>query len=470
MNTFALLLILSLAMPGQAQAMKDRLEKILKSSRLKRDELGIVVAGHRNGGENILWSVREHESMMPASLTKIITAAAVLDGLGPSRKLETKLFATGPVENGELKGDLILQGGGDPGFVSESMWFLVNEFTRTGVKRIQGDIIVDDSRFDRVRTDASRQDERVDRAYDAPVGAMSFNWNSVNVYVRPGRKAGDRASVVLDPESAYVKLSGEVKTAAADGKSGVLVSRETRKGGDVIIVGGKIPVGAKEFVAYKNISSPELWSGHNLAGFLGQRGITVSGEIKAGPTPGGAIQVARAESKPVALMVQDMMKFSNNFVAEMLVKMLGAEKKGTPATLGSGMEFVRKYLVGLGLPEKNWKIVNPSGLSRENRISAADLHKVLIHVREHFAIFPEALAAFPVAGVDGTLKSRMKGTAAEGRVRAKTGLLTGVAGLGGYAGRADGTQLSFVFIFNGRPTYSEDARALFDRLAAELVQ
>lgn len=91
-------------------------------------------------------------------------------------------------------------------------------------------------------------------------------------------------------------------------------------------------------------------------------------------------------------------------------------------------------------------------------------------MREHFQIFPEALASFPVAGVDGTLKSRMRGTPAEGRVRAKTGLLTGVAGLAGFAGRADGTQVSFVFMFNGRPTHSEDARALFDRMAGELIQ
>lgn len=463
------ILALSFGAPSHAQEVKDRLEKVLKSSRIKRDELGIVVAAHRNGGESTLWAVREGEPMMPASLTKIITAAAVLDGLGPSRKLETKLFAHGPIANGELKGDLVLQGGGDPGFVSESMWFLVNEFIRTGVKRITGNVIVDDSRFDRVRTDDSRQDERVDRAYDAPVGAMSFNWNSVNVYVRPGVKAGDRAAVFLDPENAYVKLNGEVKTVSG-GKTAVQVSRVSEKGKDVIVVGGKIPVGAKEFVAYKNVTAPELWSGQNLIGFLRQRGITVSGDVKIGPTPGGAVQVARAESKPVALMVQDMMKFSNNFVAEMLVKMLGAEKKGTPASLASGMEFVRKFMVGIGLPEKQWKIVNPSGLSRENRITATDLHKVLTYLREHFQIFPEALASFPVAGIDGTLKSRMKGTAAEGRVRAKTGLLTGVAGLGGYAGQPDGTQLSFVFIFNGRPTYSEDARALFDRLAAELVQ
>lgn len=464
-------LIMAVSSGARAASVSERLDKILKDSRVKRDEVGMVVSLHRAGQMETLWSVREQELMIPASLTKILTAVAVLDGLGPSRKLETQLLSTARVENGELKGDLILRGGGDPGFVSESMWFLVNELLRTGIRRITGSIRVDDTRFDRVRADDSRQPDRVDRAYDAPVGAMSFNWNSINVFVRPGAKAGDPARVFLDPENSYVKLAGEIRTVESGKKNDVHIDRRAGKGEeDIVQVGGRVGLSSAEVVSYKNISAPEIWSGHVLVGFLRQRGITVSGEVKVGPTPSQAQLLARAESKPVALMVQDMMKFSNNFVAEMLVKNLAAEKKGTPATLAGGMELVRDFIKGMELPDANWKMINPSGLSRENRITARDLHKVLAQLHERFTIFPEALAAFPVAGVDGTLKSRMKGSRAEGRVRAKTGLLTGVAGLAGYAGRYDGAPLSFVFMFNGRPNLSEDARALFDRLAAELVQ
>ena len=451
--------------------MAKKLDKILQKSRVRRDEIGAVVLLAKGGGTQTLWSVQAEQMLIPASVTKILTAGAVLEGLGPSRKLETKLWAVADINSGDLNGDLILQGGGDPGFVSETMWFLVNEFTRTGIRKIKGNLIVDDSRFDRVRADSSRQEERVDRAFDAPVGAMSFNWNSVNIFVRPADRVGASAQVVLDPENDVVQLQGEVKTVAANGKTEISVERTDGPAGlDVIRVHGKIPVGAKEFVAYKNITSPEAWSGNALLNFLKQRGITVTGTVKSGPLPVGARQLARAESKTVADMVKDMMKFSNNFVAEMLVKNLAAEKKSTPASLASGMELVRQYVLDQGISKDRFTLVNPSGFTRENRITADDLSKILLHMRDHFEIFPEALVAFPIAGIDGTLKSRMRSTVAEGRVRAKTGLLNGVAALAGFAGRADGSQLTFVFIFNGRANLGEEARTLFDQLAVQLVQ
>ncbi|MGE0762625.1 MAG: D-alanyl-D-alanine carboxypeptidase/D-alanyl-D-alanine-endopeptidase [Bdellovibrionales bacterium] len=454
-----------------SEKLAEKLDRLLKASRLHREEFAAKVVLAKSGAKETLWEIRSDQQMIPASLTKVITAGAVLRGLGPSRKLETKLWTAGETVADELNGDLILQGGGDPGFVSETMWFLVNEFTRTGIRKIKGNVIVDSARFDQIRTDPSRQSERVDRAFDAPVGAMSFNWNSVNIFVRPGAKAGAQAQVVLDPENDEVKLRGDVKTVGARGKTDIRVERKTgARGEDVIWINGQIPVDAKEFIAYKNISSPERWSGRVLLQFLRQRGITVSGEVKVGALPATAKQAARAESKPVADMVKDMMKFSNNFVAEMLVKNLAAEKKSTPASLGAGVELVRQYAISNGVPANRFTLVNPSGFSRENKITATDLNQVLLGLREEFGVFAEALASFPVAGVDGTLKSRMRGTAAEGRVRAKTGLLNGVAGLAGFAGRGDGSQLTFVFLFNGRTSRSEDARALFDQLAVQLVQ
>lgn len=452
--------------------LKERLQRVLGKSPLQEKEVGAYVSIRQNGQAVEVWGRNEKKNFIPASLTKVLTAGAVLEILGPSRKLETRLMATATQSGTTLEGDLYLVGGGDPGFVSETMWFLVNEFVRTGIKQIAGKIIVDDSKFDRIRSDQTRQEQRVDRAYDAPVGAMSFNWNSVNVYVRPGLKEGQPALVFLDPENSYTELKGSVKTIGGRA-SNVSVERlpvNEKSNREQILVSGQIGVGAMEFVAYKNISRPEIWSGHQLVSFLAQRGIKVSGTVQAGTAPATARLLAKAESKPVAHMVADMLKFSNNFVAEMLVKNLATQVPNSVGTLAAGNEEIKKYLLGVGLGKETFHLESPSGFSRKNEFQPLQLHAVLEKMHNDFSVFPEAMAGLPLAGVDGTLKSRMKNSPAAGEVRAKTGLLDGVVGLAGYANGKRGDLITFVFVFNGRSNKSEDARATFDQMAKELVQ
>src|SRR5690606_2416139 len=130
--------------------------------------------------------------------------AGVLQVFTPGSKFETHLMSDAVIKNGVLEGNLYFKGGGDPSFVSEKMWYLVNEFTRNRVKEISGQVIVDDSLFDTERFDLGRDPNRVNRAYDSPIGAASFNWNAVNVFIRPGDKPGAPALVVADPVSPYL--------------------------------------------------------------------------------------------------------------------------------------------------------------------------------------------------------------------------------------------------------------------------
>jgi D-alanyl-D-alanine carboxypeptidase/D-alanyl-D-alanine-endopeptidase (penicillin-binding protein 4) len=369
-----------------------------------------------------------------------------------------------PTDN-KVKGPLYLKGGGDPSFVSENMWFLVNAFMRTGVEVIDGDIIVDDSLFDAVRFDESREDNRVDRAYDAPVGAMSFNWNSINIFVRPGKK-GEKAQVFLDPESEYVKLENHAKT--SDGsKINIDVSRKKAGDQDVIVVNGSIGDDVREHVVFKNITRPDLWSGYQLKSFLAQRGIKVKGEVKHGNAPENGYLAAESESKPIEHVLADMNKFSNNYVAEMLTKNLGL-KKSRPGTIAGGMYVIQDHLKELGISKEEAEIYNPSGLTRDNQITPKAMWKVLDHLRDDFRVQPEFLSSLPIAGIDGTLKKRMKGSEAERWVRAKTGLLTGVVALAGYLGRKDGSVLTFVMIYNGNQDEAK-VRQFYDDLLIGLV-
>lgn len=449
---------------AHAEDLKARLQKVIKSYSVPAANLGLAVIDLGHTPQQTAFGLNEEKEFIPASVTKIATAAAVLQKLGSSFKFQTTLWSSGAPKNGVLTGDLVLKGGGDAGFVSESMWFLVNELVRTGIKKVDGNILVDDTDFDSIRADPSRDPERVDRAYDAPVGAMSFNWNSINIFVRPGQ-VGQPPIVHLDPIGDGFKVENRAKTVNKSGSS-----IEVQRAGAKIFVSGTIGIGQNEVVVFKNIDDPIEWSGRNLIFFLEQRGIAVTGKVKAGKKPENAKLLAKAESKPVSLHVADMMKFSNNYVAEMLTKNLAAQAGLVPATLDGGMKIIRANLENFGLDPSRFTLVNPSGLSRRNRIRPLDLATVLAKSQQDFPTFAEFLSSMPLAGVDGTLKSRMKNGPATGWVRAKTGLLSGVVALAGYAGHKDGSVQAFAFIFNGKAEQGDLVRRLFDQLATELVQ
>lgn len=448
-----------------------RLAQVVKGSSIKTEELSLLASLNESGQAEEVISINPEKGFIPASLTKILTAGMSLEKYPVGHRFVTQLSSVANIEDGTLKGNLFLKGGGDPSFVSESMWLIVNEFARTGIKVIEGDLVVDESRFDDQRFDSGRDPSRVDRAYDAPIGAMSFNWNSVNIFIRPGKKAGDKAIVFVDPENSYIHLVNQATTGKMGSKSKVVASRKANgSSSDTIIVSGSIPLANQEVVIYKGILHPDIWSAYNLKSFLENRRIQVKGEVKRGITPQGARILAQLESKSIGSILADMMKFSNNFVAEMLTKNLAAELSGPPGSMEKGLNLLSNYLVEKGFKMDNFSLTSPSGLSRRNRLSARQFFRILEDLRTNFTVFPEFVSALPILGVDGTLKSRLVSSTAKGWVRAKTGMLSGVAGLAGYAGRADGGIVTFVFLFNGSSQKTNSAKQLFDSLAKELVR
>ncbi len=459
--------------PTTHARLESRLKEIVKKSGLAEEKLGLTVLSSTSQEGQEVFGLNSTKPFVPASITKILTAAAALEYFPPGFQFDTQLLSDAPVAKGTLQGHLYLKGGGDPSFVSEKLWFLINEFTRNDISTITGDLVVDDTLFDSVRVDDDRDPNRVDRAYDAPVGAMSFNWNSVNVFIRPGSKVGAPAVVKVDPESPYLELKSRATTAATGGKGDIQVTRVSKNKKDLIEVAGHIGLRSPEIVVYKSITSPDLWSGWNAVEFLKQRGIKVGGTVRAGSTPGSAQILAKAPSVPISEIVLDMMKFSNNYVAEMLTKNIAAAKGIKPATMKAGLEVVREFAKFNGVKSPEFRILNASGLTMENRITPMDLARFMLAAQGKFSVFPEFLASFPIAGVDGTLKSRFRGTTDRGMVRAKTGLMKigGVSSLAGYAGRADGEILPFVFIFNDSKGLDVDRLwRLFDSLATALAR
>jgi len=450
-------IVLSQLFIDQAHASSDWSLSLIKAKKMNPDHFSFYWA---NDEAKPILSHRSDQMMLPASITKLMTASAVLEFLPPGTKFKTRLSSPAKIEGQVLKGDLYLVGGGDPSFVSENMWFLANQFARTGIKVIEGSVVVDDSLFDSVRFDSSRESVRVDRAYDAPVGAMSFNWNSLNVYIRPTENAS--AKVILDPESDYYTLINQVKTVSGSALS-IDVDRrwDSSAKKEIFTVRGKIGKNIKEHVVFANINHPDLWSGHNLKSFLAQRGIVVKGNIKTGVASSNHTVLAESESKPAELILADMNKFSNNYVAEMLTKQL-ALTKSSQGKMSEGIEVVRQHLKSLGLSNDEFKIINPSGLTRENRISTFALWKILDYHKHNFSTQPEMLSSLPIGGVDGTLKKRFKDKQMLRKVRAKTGLLNGVTSLAGYIDHQQSSS-AFVFIYNG-PGDASLAREVMDEI------
>ncbi len=441
--------------------LRDKIGRLVRASKISSSKLSIIV-GEGTPLEEVIFSLNPRMKLIPASVTKLATSAMILEQIEPGTKFKTGLWSDGKIKGDHLKGSLYLKGGGDPSFVSENMWFLVNHFLRSQIKTIEGDIVVDDSLFDEKRFDSSRQDVRVDRAYDAPTGAMSFNWNSVNIFVRPGPDKGASALVISDPENSYIELKSSVLTGPPGSSKALDVERKAKDNGDIILVKGTIPVDSKEVVIYKNITHPDLWSGHNLVSFLKQRGIQVLGTVRRGGTPSEAQLLAESESKSIEDILSDMNKFSNNYVAEMLAKG-AASRVAIPGTISKSMELLYLYMEKLGLNKGDFEIKNPSGLTRENRLSAYALWKVLLDIKNRFDVFPEFATSLPIAGIDGTLKKRFKNSSGERMVRAKTGFLTGVVSLAGYLSGPKGTWIPFVMIYNGSDDESK-VRELFDKI------
>ncbi len=450
---------------------QKRFDEIVRASHISEKKLGLVIA--RDATETLA-ELNADQAMTPASLTKIFTAAAVLQKFPVGHQFLTEILGDSEPSGESYNGPIYLRGSGDAGFVSESMWFLVNEFVRTGIKEVKGDIVVDDSYFDSVRRDPSRDQTAVDRAYDSPVGAMTMNWSAVSVFVRPAKKTGEAPMVFADPVNDYIRVINKAKTVKS-GPTKIEITNENigkSSGGlknddqETVLVTGTIALGANEFVAYKSITQPDIWAGHNLKGFLKQRGVTVTGEIRTGVTSSKANVLATSKSRPVGELVNTMMKWSNNYVAEILTKGLGAFVKGRPGTMEKGTQVVREFLKQVGLKDIDYE--NPSGLSRKNSFRPRDLLTILQYGERHFEFWPEYLTALPIGGVDGTLRKRSHQTDTVGAVRAKTGHLAGVTGLAGYVGGKSGQVYTFAFLYNGNADESYKAQELFDKLIYDL--
>jgi D-alanyl-D-alanine carboxypeptidase/D-alanyl-D-alanine-endopeptidase (penicillin-binding protein 4) len=409
-----------------------------------------------------LFALNAGKLMMPASNMKILTLAATADRFGWDHRFTTTLQSTAAVEDGILRGDLIVRGGGDPTISTRGNrdQLVFDEWAAAlkgaGITSIDGRIVGDDQAFEEQGVGPGWSWDYLEAGYAAPVGALQYNDNTADLTTAPGAAIGDPALVQLAPGSGLTVVN-HVRTGAGAG-SGVrgAINVERRIDRPELVISGMIPVDAPPVTRAVAVLNTTLFFAQSLKDALVSRGIAVTGDAVDGDDVAPELlQQPAAErrvlvtttSAPLREVATVLMKVSQNQYAETLLKALGAAGGGL-GTTSAGRRAAAETFRGWGIPDDGYVVSDGSGLSRYNYIAPATITTILARMhrdprhREAFA------TTLPIAGKDGTISTRMQRTRAEGNAIAKTGSIANVRALSGYVKTRDGETLAFSILAN----------------------
>ena len=459
---------------GPEHLLAEDMRRILDHPDLAPMTVGVKVVSPVTG--RTLFSRHSDRLFHPASNTKLFTALGVLRTMGPDYRYLTSVFADGDAfaRGDTLHASLYLLGRGDPLLESahlDSLAAIVAE--RSGARVIAGDIVVDDAYLDGIPYGEGWMWDDVQYSYSAALNALSVNGNSVMIGISPGAAVGAPVTVRVDPPTTAVAFEVQAPTTAA-GDTAALeplrVERDWPSRSNRITVTGRLGMDAEERVYYRSVEEPGLYAGKLFRDALQARGIRVTGPVRRGITPTRAQALASFRSSPVTDALARLLKYSSNLTAELLVKTMGRHATGETGTSVDGLAELRRVLADyIGLDPDAYRFADGSGLSWYNYVSPdqiADLLTAAYHDAEIGGHFREAL---PIAGVDGSLRNRMKDTPAMGNLRAKTGTLTGVSCLSGYVYTRDGEPLVFSIMMNNFVGPASTARRTQDEIGVLLA-
>ena len=427
----------------------------------------------------------------PASNAKLYTAALALDRLGADYRIRTSLYsAARPDGAGALKGDLIVYGRGDPTMtasLNEGDYFkglepLAQQLANAGVRRVEGDIIGDESYFATPPIGSGWEWDDLQEYYGAEVSALTVNDNALDLFVKPADRVGLPCRVTTGPSVSFVTLMNRTQTAPKGAEARVVVYRPV--GENVVYVSGRLPADSKGYRGSVAVHNPAALFAHLFKEALARRGITVTGRARTidwkyrEVTPvdfAKLVELGFVESPPLKDIVRETLKPSQNLYAQLLLLQVGARRvpgsqssvdpsvnstaKPSNLVTGSqapdtqltteqlGVQTLGEFLAEAGVKNGDVLLEEGSGLSRKDVITPNATIALLTHMSRH-RCGEVYRAGLPIAGVDGTLQNRMKGTAAAGNARAKTGSLRYVYTLSGYVTTAAGERLAFSIMLN----------------------
>jgi serine-type D-Ala-D-Ala carboxypeptidase/endopeptidase (penicillin-binding protein 4) len=449
---------------GNAPALEAAVRALVHDRSLKDAQIGVVVMDADTG--TVLAQSGEHVVLNPASNAKLYTASAALSILHGSHRYSTTL--SGAVKGGAVSG-LVLRGHGDPSLRSRDLWQLALELRSHGVRKVEGDIVVDQKFFDEQTTPpAFEQQPNEWAAFRAPVSAVALNGNTVTLTVRP-TTAGQSAIASFDPPG-FVDTDGTIKT-GEDGADNVVLDLSPAGKRLSAKISGTVGADSKLVRYTRRVDDPRLLAGYSLKAILDEVGVKVGGEVKLGTRAGDekTSVIARHESEPLSTLLYALGKNSDNFYAEMIFKSIGAEAKARPGKSQDAAEVVTAWVAKNDLGDAGLVIKNGSGLFDSNRTTAFSMAKLLRHSWQDSAIKNEFVSQLAIGGVDGTLHKRFRDTRGHRAIRAKTGTLDDAIALSGYVLSPGGKNtIAFAILFNKVSGHAASARSAADKLV-ELI-
>ena len=413
---------------------------------------------------NILY---EHESkalMHPASNIKLITSAAALSVLDTGYQFKTSVFVDSNATEGDVAQNIYLKGYGDPDLVSSDLDSLAVAVRSSGITTIENNIIVDDSFFDDTYWgDGWAWDDESDP--DAPhINALSVNKNCVRVNVTADLAA---ISVVLEPNTDFVTVVNKAVIVLDSVRMPLKIRRLSYNNTNTIVVEGDIFRYSR--VTQKiSLRHPAFYTGALFKESLRRAGVSVFGDVVSGVVPNDIHEIAQ-HLQPIGSMIFTMNKQSDNLSAENTLKVLGTLNTTIPGSAKNGVFMERRFLSGLGMDTTKFSVVDGSGVSRYNLLSADQLVQFLTAMKKQPRLFQMFYNSLPVAGVDGTLANRMKSSPAACNLHAKTGTLNGASCLSGYVQTRDGEMLVFSLMMQNFITSTSDYRDAQDRIGVLLA-
>ena len=452
------LLLWVAALPARAEGLPPEVEQALQRAKVPEDALAVVVQELGGAAPPVL-ALNATKPVNPASLTKLLTTQAALDRLGPAWTWSTPVWLQGRVADGVLDGSLVIKGTGDPTLVLERVWLLLRRVQQSGVTEIRGDIVLDNSAFAVPEGNPAEFDNEPTRPYNVKPGALLLNYRSVTYTFVPDPAAGV-ARVLVEPTLAQTPVDRTVPLAAGpceDWRGALKASF-----GPAVRFAGSYAASCGELAWPVADPNPGSYNARLIEGLWKEMGGRLTGSVREGPAPVDAKPSFELRSPPLAQVVRDINKFSNNVMAQQLFYTLDLVRHpGQPATTAGAREALRRWAAEkLGDWPTDWVVDNGSGLSRETRLPARALARLLVQAWDGAAM-PELVSSLPIVGVDGTLR-RSKATAGRGHL--KTSSLRDVAGIAGYVLANSGKRYVLVAIVH-HPN-ANAARPALDALLA----
>ena len=439
------ILIALLALPAAvlARELPAPVAAALARANVPQGAVAIVVEPVEGGAA--LLSHRASEPANPASVIKLVTSYAALDLLGPAFTFRTDVFLDGGLAGGVLDGNLVIRGGGDPKLTYERAWQLAHQLRTRGLREIRGDLVIDRGYFAPVSHDPARFDKDPRRAYNVGPDAFLVNFHALDFAFIPD---GDGVRVTSDPDLPNVEIASRIRvTAEACGWWPAGIQHEFQEHGllATVVFSGNYPASCGEKHRALSVFDGPRFTESVLRWVWSESGGILRGKVRAGAVPSQAKLFYRLESEPLANLVRDMNKNSNNVLARHIFLALSAER-GAPGETGASARIVREWLRAKGIDARALAIENGAGLSRTDRITTVAI-AALLKSAWASPVMPELASSMPIFATDGTLKLR-RGAGAAGQAHLKGGTLTGVQSVAGYVLDRDGKRFAVAMIVN----------------------